>query len=198
MRPENDVAELSKQLRKKLKDVLGKEIVKKHSISVRSKRYSGGTSINVSAVDMSKDYLLALSKEFERLRKDPKTGDVGKGGNVFLDVTITYSDDFMNSFNMILDDRLLNEPSGGEYIAERETFAKIHCIKNNPNFDFSKLEIDTTTSSIENKVETDEFVELENGEQTEQIEETKEPKLYIKDNVIDATALFQRNRTIKN
>ncbi|WP_336770020.1 hypothetical protein [Bacillus bombysepticus] len=194
MRPENDVAELAKQLRKKLKDVLGKEIVKKHSISVRSKRYSMGTSINVSAVDMSKDYLLALSKEFERLRRDPKTSDVGKGGNVFLEVTITYSDDFMNSFKKTLNEKLLNEPSGAEYLAERETFAKIHCIENNPNFDFSKLEIDTPTSSLENKEENEESAELENAVQTE---EKKEPKLYFKDNVIDATELFRRVRQVK-
>ncbi|KZD66005.1 hypothetical protein [Bacillus cereus] len=201
MRPINDVVELSKQLRKKLREVLGKDAVKKHKISVTSDRYSMGSSINVSAIDMSKDYLEILSREFEQVRRDSVTGDVLSGGNTYLLIRVEYTDEFKELFHDVLDEHILNDYQtkqsySGRYIAEREKFAKKLFENDNPEIDLSLLEPENGNTTQEQNITEPAHPEPTIEEQ-ESTTDDPEPLLHIHGNVIDATALFQRNRTVK-
>lgn len=75
-----DVTVTAKKLRKELK-----EAYPNTKFSVRSEKYSMGTSINVSWTDgAAQDKVEEILKKYEDLRMDESTGEILSGGNRFV------------------------------------------------------------------------------------------------------------------
>ena len=88
--------EIRKELKAKFKGV---------KFSVRTKKYSGGSSISVSWVDFpTVEEVEKITNKYKKVRYDEYTGEILSGGNTFINTYNSWSDDMESKIkeNLIL------------------------------------------------------------------------------------------------
>ncbi|AJA41504.1 hypothetical protein AXJ14_gp185 [Geobacillus virus E3] len=120
-----DVVQVAKQIRKELKEKF--PFVK---FSVRSSRYSGGSSVHVSWTDFpTQETVEKIVNKYKQVRYDEYTGEILSGGNLFVIAQNKWSDELRNKIETEMknnySESYLSDPFG-KMKAFNETAEKLY------------------------------------------------------------------------